>query len=232
MLLIEIQTGLMSAQKIDLELHAFDFDRDLRWGPAQNAGAEFQSFRLANGRVVSFDNSDVAEEIDHCSRDQILSHVHRQRERLQDEIVAVTIDDHARKTVAFAPHHAAQLWIDVSPVPVFGSLRDAAPKKILIKVLPSSRETTRNNLRFRIVNGAPNQMIFAVLERNHLAILGISKNLEHFAGKHPIMSMQNSRTRFDDDACHERGMLAQFSSAKFDTIRFWKLFRSGAAGPP
>jgi hypothetical protein len=23
------------------------------------------------------------------------------------------------------------------------------------------------------------------------------------------VSMQNSRTRFDDDACHERGMLAQ-----------------------
>ena len=29
MLLIEIQPGLMSAQKIDFELHTFDFDRDL-----------------------------------------------------------------------------------------------------------------------------------------------------------------------------------------------------------
>src|SRR6478735_9929213 len=101
-----------------------------------------------------------------CSRDQILSHIHRQRERLQDKIAAVTIDDHARKTVAFAPHHAAQLCIDVSPVPVFGSLLDAAPEKILIKVLPSSRETARDTLRFRIVNRAPNQMVFAVLERN------------------------------------------------------------------
>src|SRR5205823_9014306 len=105
----------------------------------------FQSFRVANGRVVSFDNSNVAEEINHCSHDQILSHIHRQRERLQDEIVAVTIDDHARKAVAFAPYHAAQLGIEVSPVPVFGSLRDAAPKKILIKVLPSPRETARHN---------------------------------------------------------------------------------------
>src|SRR6476620_9139639 len=144
-----------------------------------------------------------------CSRDQILSHIHRQRDRLLAEIVAVTIDDHARKTVAFAPHHAAQLWIDVSPVPVFGSLLDAAPEKILIKVLPSPRETARNNLRFRIVNGAPNQMIFAVLERNDIAIRWISENLEHFAGKHPIVSMQNSRTRFDDEACHKIGMLAR-----------------------
>ena len=125
------------------------------------------------------------------------------RERLQDEIVAVTIDDHARKTVAFAPHHAAQLCIDVSPVPVFGSLLDAAPEKILIKVLPSPRETARNNLRFRIVNRAPNQMVFAVLERNHIAIHGISENLEHFAGKHPVVSMQNSRARFDNNSSHK-----------------------------
>jgi hypothetical protein len=54
-------------------------------------------------------------------------------------------------------------------------------------------------------------MIFAVLERNNIAIRRISENLEHFAGKHPVVSMQNSRTRFDDDACHERGMLAQSS---------------------
>jgi hypothetical protein len=52
-------------------------------------------------------------------------------------------------------------------------------------------------------------MIFAVLERNHIAIRGFSENLEHFAGKNPIVSMQNSRTRFDDDACHEKGMFAQ-----------------------
>ena len=38
-LLIEIQTGLMSAQKINFELHAFDFDRELRWSSAQNAAA-------------------------------------------------------------------------------------------------------------------------------------------------------------------------------------------------
>jgi hypothetical protein len=82
-------------------------------------------------------------------------------------------------------------------------LLDTATEKIPIKILPSPRETPRNNLRFGIVDGASNQMVFAVLERNHIAIRGISKNLEHFAGKHPVVSMQNSRTRFDDNACHD-----------------------------
>jgi hypothetical protein len=46
-------------------------------------------------------------------------------------------------------------------------------------------------------------MIFAVLERNDIAIRGISENFEHFAGKHPVVPMQNSCSRFDDDASHE-----------------------------
>src|SRR4051812_26042715 len=138
-----------------------------------------------------------------CIQDRILSHVHRQRERLQNKIVAITINDHPRKTVAFAPHHAAQLCIDVPPVSIFRSLLDTASEKILIKILSSPRKTARNNLRFGIVNGASNQMIFAVFERNHVAVGGISKNLEQFAGKYPVVSMQNSCPRFDDDASHE-----------------------------
>src|SRR5207249_3566742 len=38
-LLIEIETRLVSAQKIHFELHAFDFDYDLRRSSAQNAAA-------------------------------------------------------------------------------------------------------------------------------------------------------------------------------------------------
>src|SRR5215813_6980338 len=45
-------------------------------------------------------------------------------------------------------------------------------------------------------------MVFAIFERNHVAIRGFSKNLEHFAGKNPVVPMQDSRSRFDDDACH------------------------------
>ena len=138
-----------------------------------------------------------------AASDQILSHVHRQRERLQNEIVAVTIDDHARQTVAFAPHNAPQFWIDTSPVAIFGSLRDAALEEIQIEILSSSRKTARDNLRFRIVNRAPNQMIAAILERNHVAVDRISENLQDFAGKHPIVSVQNSRARFDDDSSHK-----------------------------
>ena len=131
-LLIEVETGLVSAQKIDLEFHAFDFDGDLRGRALQNPAAQLQSLCFTNRGVVSFDDGDVAEQIDHCSSDEILSHVHPKRERLQNEMIAITIDDHARQTVAFAPHNTAQFRIDISPVAVLGSLRNPAPKEIRI----------------------------------------------------------------------------------------------------
>jgi hypothetical protein len=83
---------------------------------------------------------------------------------LQYEVISVAIDDDSGETVAFAPDDATQFWIDVSSVAIFGSLSDAAPKKIQIKILPAPGETARHNLRFGIVNGAPDQMVFAVLE--------------------------------------------------------------------
>src|SRR5436190_23972735 len=45
-------------------------------------------------------------------------------------------------------------------------------------------------------------MIFTILERDHIAVGGISKDFQNFAGKNPVMSVQNSRTWFDDDSSH------------------------------
>src|SRR5438034_9155060 len=45
-------------------------------------------------------------------------------------------------------------------------------------------------------------MIFTILERDHIAVGGISKNFQNIAGKNPVMSVQNSRTWFDDDSSH------------------------------
>src|SRR5947207_147806 len=45
-------------------------------------------------------------------------------------------------------------------------------------------------------------MILTILERDDVPIHRISENFQHFAGKNPVVSMQNSRARFDDDSSH------------------------------
>ena len=69
----------------------------------------------------------------------------------------------------------------MSPRAVFGGLGDAALEEIKIEILPLSRETPGNDLRFGIVNSTANQTIAPVLQRNNVAIRRFSENLEDFA---------------------------------------------------
>src|SRR5207237_3520031 len=97
----------------------------------------------------------------------------------------------------------------MSPRAVFSGLCDAAFEEIKIEILPLSRETAGGDLRFGIVNRAADQTIAPVLQRNHVAIRRFSENLEDFAGKNPVVSVQDSRARFDNDSSHKLGANVQ-----------------------
>jgi hypothetical protein len=88
-------------------------------------------------------------------------------------------------------------------------LRDAPFEEIKIEVLPLSRETPGGDLRFGIVNRTANQTIASVLQRNHVAIGRLAENLKHLAGKNPVVSVQDARARFDDEAGHKVGANVQ-----------------------
>ena len=61
-------------------------------------------------------------------------------------MIAVTIEDYARQTVAFAPDDASQFWIDPAPVAVLRCLGNPALEKIEIEVLLSPRKPARHDL--------------------------------------------------------------------------------------
>src|SRR4029077_19083761 len=144
--LIEIKTGLLSVQKIDFELYAFDFDLDLRWRiSAQNVRVQFQPFCLANRRIISLDDGGVSKKIDNRVSDQIFSHVHRQSERLHHEMIAVPVNDQSGQSIAFAPNNSAKPGIDASPNTVFCRLRDASLEEVQVQFLFSTRETARHD---------------------------------------------------------------------------------------
>jgi len=164
--LIEIKSRFLRVQKIDIELQAadFDFDRPGRSGALQNARDQFKSFCLSDRRVVPLDDCDASEQIDNRADDERLAQIHSQGQGLQNEIVVVTIKDYAGQAVALAPNHAAKFWIDLSAIAIVGRLRDPALEEIEVEVLPLARKTACYNLRFGIVDRAPNQMVLAVFE--------------------------------------------------------------------
>src|SRR5438445_4598376 len=159
---------------------------------AQTAAAQFKTFCTTYPRIITLDDSKrdmrpdcllsvrkltgrvrpigglaaraTFKQIDNCVRDYFFSHVHGERERLQNKIIAVAINDHPWKPVALAPDDATKLCIHISPQAVFRRLRNPAFEEIQVEVLFSPRETARNDLRFRIINRAADQMILAVFE--------------------------------------------------------------------
>ncbi len=70
-------------------------------------------------------------------------------------------------------------------------IRQAIAVPLLLRVRASllevenlfpSRKALRHDLRFRVINHASDQMIFAISNRNDVVISRISKNLQHFTG--------------------------------------------------
>src|SRR5205823_14719853 len=112
--LIEIKTGLLRVQKIDIELQTAEFngDRSRRRVPFQNSGSKFETFRLSDSRIIALDDRDRSKKIDNRRDDERFPQIHRQGQGLQNEIVAVAVEDYPGQTVALAPNHAAQFRID------------------------------------------------------------------------------------------------------------------------
>ena len=117
--------------------------------------------RSASGSLPYFQRPD----------DQFFPLIHRQGQRLEHEMVAVTIDDHAGQPIALAPDKPAKPRIDPAPRPIFHRLRDPALEKIEIEILFPARETARHDLRFGVVDRAPHEVVAPVLERNDIAVL-------------------------------------------------------------
>src|ERR1700730_7013871 len=125
---------------------------------------QIEFFRFPDQRVISLDNRDCSEQIEDHICDQLLPHVHREGERLQNEMIAVAIDDHARQSIALPPNNTPQSGIDISPVAIFSRLGNASFEEIKIEILFSPRETPGYDLRFRIVNRAADQMVAPIFE--------------------------------------------------------------------
>jgi hypothetical protein len=81
-------------------------------------------------------------------------------------------------------------------------LRDPALEKIDIQILPPPGKPPGHDLRFAVVNRAADQVISSVFQRDDVTVGGTTEDLQNFAGKHPVVAVQNARARFYDEAGH------------------------------
>lgn len=75
-------------------------------------------------------------------------------------------------------------------------------KEVEIESLFAPGKPASHDLRLRVVNRAADQVIPAVLKRNNVPILRFPEGFQDFAGKNPVVPMENASARFDDKAGH------------------------------
>ena len=163
--LIQIKAGLLPLEEIDLEMQPERFDRH-RTGvrAGQHPRQQGESLGLTDRRIVPLDDAGRREDrLQRCD-EQFFSLVHGERERLQHEVVAVTIDDDTGESVAFTPDQPAEARIDTAPLAHAKGKAEAPLEKLLIQLLPLPGETPRHNLRLAIENGAAEQAILPVFQ--------------------------------------------------------------------
>jgi hypothetical protein len=166
--LIEIKPGLLRLHQINGRSQARYLDLRFPWRfPEQHTDLRLHSFRPPDWSIVPLNNRLQAGRVAcrlQCLDDQRLPLVHPQRQRLQDEVVPISIHDHARQTVALAPDHATQTRVHPAPRAILHRLRDAALKKIEIEFLPSPRKASGHDLRFAVIDRAADQPVFPILQ--------------------------------------------------------------------
>ena len=101
----------------------------------QNGDGGLKSLRLADGCVVSFDDAGGIENAFDRLDNQVLALSHRERERLEDDVIVVAVDDDTGETVGFAPNNAPEGGVDPGGFTQAKGAFDATLEEIEVEIL-------------------------------------------------------------------------------------------------
>jgi hypothetical protein len=94
----------------------------------------------------------------------------------------------------------------LAALPIFQRLRNPTVEKIEIEILFPARKTPGHDLRFGIVNRAPYEAVAPILQRNDISIVRRTEDFQDLTAEDPVVSVKDSRARFNDKATHRRSL--------------------------
>ena len=202
--LVEIESGLLSLQEIEVKGDVVEVHRDLAGVVAVNDGNfGCESFGFSDGGVVSQNDGSGLEDLDQGGDDEIFALVHGEGEGLEDEVLAVAVDDDAGEAVGLAPDGTRELRIDIEMRAEFLSLLDAPDEKVVVEGLFSPREAPGDDLGGGIVNSGAEGTVLEVLEANDFAGFRGAEGLANLARIDPIVSVEDASAGHDNQSWHK-----------------------------
>ena len=111
--LVEKQTGLLSAPEIDVVLDAgFRHRHGLRHVAGQDLDPLLEPFEHSRPRIVARENPARLQQLGEHRRQRRQQPIHPLRQRLNDQVVAVAVDNQRRQEVRFAVHQPIRARVD------------------------------------------------------------------------------------------------------------------------
>lgn len=145
--LVEIDTGLLAGGEIGVKGDAIHNDVDGRGGRSENrAGAERKLLFCANSGVIALPNAARAEKLVEELYDERLCTVHALCEGLENESVAVAVDDETWEAISLAENQTACVGIAHGPSTVGDGGLEAGAEESLVERLHLMREKTKSDL--------------------------------------------------------------------------------------
>src|SRR4029078_2556049 len=128
------------------------------------AGAVFKSFSEADVRIVSLHDPLRLEQLAQPIDDQLPSPIHRERQRLEHQIISVAIHDHPWQSVAFAPDDAAEPFIHPVPSAVSHGALDLFMEQKRVELMAAPRKPAGHDWLPAIVNRGSQKLIIRAFQ--------------------------------------------------------------------
>lgn len=207
--LIEVEAGLLAFEEVGVEGAALVADDEGLGGfAADDAFDLLHAFGFADGAFVALDDAAWLEDVVEGLDDEVLAEIHGEGEGLDDEEVAVAVDDEAGEAVGFAPDDAAEIEVDAGGFADGDGALDAAGEEVEVEILASVGEEAGGDLGLGIVDGTAEGLAADVLKMDDIAGLGIAEALLDFSGVDPEVAVEEAGAGLDGEGGHgweERG---------------------------
>ena len=82
-------------------------------------------------------------------------------------------------------------------------------EKFVIELLFPAGDAAGDDLRIRIVDGGAERAVLEILQADDIAGLGVAVCFFDLGGIDPVVAVENTRARFDNDAGHGGNLTAE-----------------------
>ena len=203
--LVQVQPCFLPRLEVNHELHsAAACGEGFRLLPARHPDGRLNALRRQHGGIVPDDDSPGGKQVFQNVQDNGEAALHGDGQRLDDQVIRVTVHNQAGEAVRLAPDEARERFLRQPLAAQFHRLADAPGKKVPVQFLLAAGKTPGDDLGMGVEHGGSQEAVLEILQRHDVPRLGIAEDLAHFRAVNPVVPLKNACSWRNNQTCHVR----------------------------